>query len=131
MKPGLALGQTARVETTVTEEMFAQFEGTVVHPAYSTVSMVYHMEWAARKIILPYLESSEEGVGGAVNVKHLNMAPLGSQVSIIATVTELRDNRVRTKIDVTNEHGLIGVGEVTQIILDKRFIEDKLTTHVF
>ncbi len=78
MKPGLALGQTARVETTVTEEMFAQFEGTVVHPAYSTVSMVYHMEWAARKIILPYLESSEEGVGGAVNVKHLNMAPLGS-----------------------------------------------------
>ncbi len=61
MKEGLQIGARAEVTAKVSEEMFAQFEGQIVHRAYSTVAMVYHMEWASRKIILPYLESHEEG----------------------------------------------------------------------
>ncbi|HWO96993.1 MAG TPA: thioesterase, partial [Bacillus sp. (in: firmicutes)] len=71
MKKGMQVGDSAFVTAKVTSEMFAQFDGEVVHPAYSTVSMVYHMEWAARKIILPYLEDDEEGMGAAVSVKHI------------------------------------------------------------
>jgi fluoroacetyl-CoA thioesterase len=122
----MEIGQTAKVETTVTSDMFAQFEGKVVHPAYSTVSMVYHMEWAARQIILPYLEDHEEGIGGAVYVKHIAPSPEGSKVSVTATLTELIDNVVVTKVEAFNEKGIIGKGEVKQVILPKEAIAKKL-----
>lgn len=128
MKPGMEIGQQAVVHATVTPDMFAQFEGHVVHPAYSTVSMVYHMEWASRKIILPYLEEHEEGIGGAVSVRHLAPTPEGSKVTITATLTEWEDNIVMTKVEASNEKELIGIGEVKQVILPKKKIQQMLET---
>ncbi|MBO8157023.1 MAG: thioesterase [Bacillaceae bacterium] len=128
MKPGMEIGQQAFVHATVTPDMFAQFEGHVVHPAYSTVSMVYHMEWASRKIILPYLEEHEEGIGGAVSVRHLAPTPEGSKVTITATLTEWEDNIVMTKVEASNEKELIGIGEVKQVILPKKKIQQMLET---
>jgi fluoroacetyl-CoA thioesterase len=126
LKEGMEIGQTATVTATVTAEMFAQFEGKVVHPAYSTVSMVYHMEWAARQIILPYLEDHEEGIGGAVYVKHIAPSPEGSNIKVTATLTNLEGNIVITKVEAYNEKGLIGKGEVKQVILPKKEIARKL-----
>jgi fluoroacetyl-CoA thioesterase len=123
MKPGMKVGETAVVQAVVTPDMFAQFEGKVVHPAYSTVSMVYHMEWASRKIILPYLEEDEEGIGAAVSVKHIAPTTEGSTVTVTATLTEFRDNIVMTKVEAKNEAQLIGVGEVKQVILSKEKIK--------
>ncbi|WP_114571459.1 thioesterase family protein [Exiguobacterium flavidum] len=131
MKPGLSIGQTATVEATVTQDMYAQFEGQVVHPAYSTVSMVYHMEWAARKIILPYLEEDEEGMGGAVSLKHVDMSPLGSRVYVTATLTEIRDNVIVTRVEARNDYGIIGIGEVKQVVLPKPVIHQKLAMSTF
>lgn len=126
MKPGMEVGQTATITAEVTPEMFAQFEGNVVHPAYSTVSMVYHMEWAARQIILPYLEEHEEGIGGAVSAKHLAPTPEGEKVEVTATLTELKGNAVITAIEVRNSKEVVGRGEVTQFILPKEKIAGKL-----
>ncbi|MED4073309.1 thioesterase family protein [Priestia endophytica] len=126
MKKGLELGDTAIVTDRVTKEMFAQFEGQVVHPAYSTVSMVYHMEWASRKIILPYLEKEEEGVGGAVSVKHIAPTAEGSLITVVATIKNIQSNIIITKVEVRNEEEVIGVGEVKQVILPKRELEKKL-----
>ncbi|MCM2533645.1 thioesterase [Neobacillus pocheonensis] len=126
MKSGMQVGDTAAVIAVVTPEMFARFEGKVVHPAYSTVSMVYHMEWASRKIILPYLEDEEEGIGGAVSVKHIAPTAEGSIVTVTATVTDIQNNVIVTKVEVRNEEMVIGEGEVKQVILPKREIETKL-----
>lgn len=126
MKSGMQVEDTAVVIAVVTPEMFARFEGKVVHPAYSTVSMVYHMEWASRKIILPYLEDEEEGIGGAVSVKHIAPTAEGSIVTVTATVTDIQNNVIVTKVEVRNEEMVIGVGEVKQVILPKREIETKL-----
>ncbi|HEU5138804.1 MAG TPA: hotdog domain-containing protein [Bacillales bacterium] len=126
MKPGMEVGQQATISAEVTQEMYAQFEGNVVHPAYSTVSMVYHMEWAARQIILPYLENHEEGIGGAVSAKHLAPTPLGETVEVTATLTELKGSAVITAVEVRNSKGLAGEGEVTQFILPKEEIANKL-----
>jgi fluoroacetyl-CoA thioesterase len=126
MKQGLTIGQTATVQTVVSSSMFAQFEGEVVHPTYSTVSMIYHMEWASRKIILPYLEADEEGMGGAVSAKHLAPAREGSQLTIIAELIKIERNIIVTKVSVSHETELIGIGEVKQVILPKKKITQLL-----
>ncbi len=126
MKPGLIEGHKATLKVQVTPEMFAQFEGKVVHPVYSTVSMVYHMEWASRQIILPFLEEHEEGMGAAVNVKHIAPSPQGSILTVTATLDRLLDNIVMTKVSIHNEKGVIGVGEVKQVILPKTQIQQAI-----
>ncbi|MEC5424085.1 thioesterase [Virgibacillus sp. C22-A2] len=127
MKPGMAIGRQETIKIEVTEEMFASFEGTVVHPVYSTVAMVYHMEWVSRKIILPFLEEHEEGMGAAVELKHISPSPLHSFVSLTATLIEHKKEQVITKVEAFNEHGLIGKGEVKQVILPKELIRKKLS----
>ena len=126
MKQGLKLGKEESIEVIVTEDMFASFEGEVVHPVYSTVAMTYHMEWVSRKIILPFLESHEEGMGASVQLRHIAASPLGTFVTLKATVIELRDNLVKTNVIATNHLGVIGKGEVVQVILPKETIEKKL-----
>jgi fluoroacetyl-CoA thioesterase len=127
MRDGLTAGQSATINVIVTPDMFASFEGKLVHPVYSTVSMVYHMEWVSRQIILPFLEDHEEGMGGAVNVKHIAPCIEGSEVSITATVTDLHDNTVITNVKAESRGRLVGVGEIKQVILPKKTITELLT----
>ena len=126
MKSGMTEGQMATIDITVTSEMYAQFDGTVVHPAYSTVTMIYHMEWVSRKIILPYLEEHEEGMGAAVSAKHLFPAREGTILIITAIVSKLTKNTVVTEVTVKSKEKLIGIGEVKQIILTKSKIASLL-----
>ncbi|MCG7335819.1 thioesterase [Sporosarcina sp. ACRSM] len=122
----LKIGDSLTTSIKVTKEMFAQFEGEVVHPTYSTVSMVYHMEWVSRNLILPYLEDGEEGMGAAVTVKHIAPSGLDSTVEVIAVVCEVSEREVVTEVTLKNEYGVIGVGEVKQVILPKEVIQKKL-----
>src|SRR5699024_1056605 len=125
MKQGMDIGRQETIEIKVTENMFARFEGEVVHPVYSTVAMVYHMEWVSRKIILPFLEEDEEGMGGAVTLKHISPSPLGSTVTLTATLTKHERGKVITDVKAYNEEGMIGKGEVKQMILPKTIIAEK------
>ena len=128
MKSGLAVGHTAVVTSEVTPGMYAQFEGNVVHPVYSTVSMVYHMEWASRKIILPYLEDHEEGMGAKVSVEHIAPAKSGSSLEIKANVMKYERNIIVTEVTVRERENdrIIGKGEVKQVILPKEKIKERI-----
>ncbi|BCB02319.1 thioesterase family protein [Bacillus sp. KH172YL63] len=128
MKPGLAEGHSAAVLTEVTSDMYAQFEGSVVHPVYSTVSMVYHMEWASRKIILPFLEEHEEGMGAQVNVEHMAPAKEGSRLEIKAIVIKYERNIILTEVTVLDRENarVIGKGEVKQVVLAKEKINERI-----
>ncbi|MDN4608259.1 thioesterase family protein [Sporosarcina sp. F6_3S_P_2] len=126
MRLGMDVGREETIEITVTADMFASFEGQVVHPVYSTVAMTYHMEWVSRKIILPFLEDDEEGMGASVQLKHLAASPLGTTVTLTAKLIEYRANKVVTKVTASNHLGLIGKGEVVQVILPKEKIMEKL-----
>jgi len=130
MKKGMKIGQTASISFKVTPDMFAQFEGNVVNKAYSTVSMVYHMEWVSRQIILPFLENHEEGIGGAVQVKHIAPTTEGTIVSVKAKLTEIKDNIIITETEAWTEKGLIGKGEVKQVILPKAQIQERLESSI-
>ncbi|MET0787132.1 MAG: thioesterase [Paenisporosarcina sp.] len=126
MKPGLKLGREETIEVIVSEDMFASFEGEVVHPVYSTVAMTYHMEWVSRKIILPFLESHEEGMGASVQLRHIAASPIGTFVTLTATVIEIKDHYIKTRVLAKNHLGVIGKGEVMQVILPKEIIANKL-----
>ena len=124
MKIGLHEGYKHSIKVTVTPQMFAQFEGNVVHPVYSTVSMVYHMEWVSRQIILPFLEKEEEGMGAEVKVKHISPSKVGSELEIVANVTTYTGSKVETKVEIYDRDRLIGIGEVKQVILPKTKINE-------
>ncbi|WP_053366670.1 thioesterase family protein [Bacillus sp. FJAT-27245] len=119
MKPGMRIGQEETIQFTVTKEMFAEFGGQVVHPAYSTAWMVYHMEWASRKLILHFLEDTEEGMGAEVTVKHLAPGLEGEAVTVTATLTSIEGNAIVAEVKAYGPDGLIGTGEVKQKILPK------------
>lgn len=127
LKSSLKIGLEKSMTIVVTEEMFAQFGGELVHPTYSTVSMVYHMEWISRDLLLPYLDEDEEGMGAAVTVKHIAPSTLGTKVTITAKIKEITDRKVVTEVVSENENGIIGKGEVVQAVLAKDRLKEKLT----
>ncbi|OCA90644.1 thioesterase [Bacillus sp. FJAT-27225] len=128
MKPGMAIGQSETLQLKVTPDMFAEFGGQVVHPAYSTAWMVYHMEWASRLIILPYLEDGEEGMGAEVSLKHIAPARDQDEITVTATVSLLEGNAVWTDVQARTTSKLIGAGSVKQVILPKLKINKLLKT---
>lgn len=123
MKPDLTVGAKHSIQITVTKEMFAQFEGELVHPVYSTATMVYHMEWVSRQMILGILDEDEEGMGAEVKVKHLAPATEGTILTHEATVISLKKNFIMTKVQISSESMVLGEGEVTQVILPKSKID--------
>ncbi|PTX63323.1 putative thioesterase [Melghirimyces profundicolus] len=110
----------------MTREMTASFGGIEVHPTLSTVTMVYYMEWVGRNIILPFLEKGEEGVGGAITVKHRAPAPVGKQVTFTAEATEVKTNQVVCRVEARHDKAVVGEGTFVQAILLKQQIRDRI-----
>jgi fluoroacetyl-CoA thioesterase len=118
VRRGLLPGAEASVEITVTEDMLARFEHLgLVHPIYSTWSMVRHMELASRRLLLPFLEEHEEAVGHNVSVVHRAPTPLGATVNVRARLVAVDGNQVICAVSAHNERGLIGEGTTIQVVL--------------
>ncbi|MGZ4030974.1 MAG: thioesterase family protein [Tumebacillaceae bacterium] len=126
MKAGMKIGDIAEASVVVTPEMRPQFDGHIVHDVYSTAAMVHLMEHAARKILLPYLEEHEEGMGVSVSVTHLAPTPVGLTVRAQATVTELTARKIVTAVEVWNNRVQIGEGVVVQAVLPKAQIHARI-----
>ncbi|MER3537160.1 MAG: thioesterase [Thermus sp.] len=124
MRP-IPLGYEAVFETVVTPEMTVNFEELgPVHPVYATYWMVKHMELAGRKIILPFLEEGEDGIGSYVEARHLASALVGMRVRVVAVHEKTEGNRVYARCLAYNELGdLIGEGRTEQVILPKGRLE--------
>ena len=126
MKPGLHLGYQEKMTVKVTEEMVAAFDGRMIHPVLSTVSMVYYMEWVGRKVILPFLEEGEEGIGASINVRHRAPAPVGKTVMFVATVKACTPQKVVCDIIAEHDQTIVGECEFVQVIWPK----EKLEAHI-
>lgn len=104
----------------VTDDMVARFEDLgLVHPLYSTWTMIRHMELASRKVILPYLEQDEDAVGYKVDVTHFAATPVGMRVTVRARLLRVEGNRIVCALEAFNEHEQIGAGENVQVLLSK------------
>ncbi len=111
-------GAEAQVTVTVTNDMLARFEELgLVHPVYSTWSMLRHMELASRKVILPYLEPDEEAVGYSVSITHLAPAPLGATVTARARLVRIEGNQVICAVAALSGSTTIGEGTTVQVVV--------------
>lgn len=128
MRP-IPAGFEASHELTVTEAMTVDFEQEDprlgrLHPVYATYWLTKHAELASRKIILPFLEPGEEGIGHEVNVKHLASALPGMQVVVTARLRRQEGNRVYADVRAVNELGdVVGEGSTTQVVLPRSKLE--------
>ncbi|PPA72275.1 thioesterase family protein [Jeotgalibacillus proteolyticus] len=123
MRNGLTIGSGRSLQFTVTETMVPNFDGAVIHPLCSTVTLVYYMEWASRKIIEPYLEDHEEGMGVEIEIKHMAAAAVGAEIAVEATVIALTERAIYTQIIAKTGSKRIAAGKMKQSVLPRKVIE--------
>ncbi|WP_027482538.1 thioesterase family protein [Deinococcus pimensis] len=116
---------TQTLTVTVTDAMTVDFEELGrVHPVYATYWMAKHFEEAGRKIILPFLEPGEGGIGFEVDVRHVASALPGMRVTVTARFERTEGRRVYAKVEAVTELGdVIGTGSTTQVILAQERID--------
>jgi predicted thioesterase len=118
-------GFSQALTVTVTDEMTVNFgELGAVHPVYATYWMAKHFEEAGRKIILPFLEDGEGGIGAQVEVIHTGPALPGMTVTVTATFDRQEGRRIFANMRAVNELGdEIGHGSTTQVALPQARID--------
>jgi len=123
-------GFTQTLSVTVTDDMTVNFgELGRLHPVYATYWMARHFEEAGRKIILPFLEDGEGGIGTQVDVTHTASALPGMRVTVTATFKRQEGRRVIARMVAVNELGdEIGHGTTTQMVLPQARIDANFDT---
>lgn len=128
MKP-IPEGYEATHELVVEARMTVDFEQEDprlgrLHPVYATYWLTKHVELVSRKIILPFLEPGEEGIGHEVRVRHLASALPGMRVRLVATHERTEGNRIVARVVADNELGdRVGEATTTQVVLPREVLE--------
>lgn len=119
-------GFEQQLSITVTDEMTVQFaELGPVHPVYATYWLARHFEEAGRKLILPFLEEGEEGIGTQLEVFHTASALPGMRVTVTATFTRQDGRRIHADLFAVNELGdAVGHGTTTQVVTAGTRLQD-------
>lgn len=126
MKSGLPIGaqhqETIRVDETLQAKVPIVFGGQCIHPLLGTAPLIEALEWVSRQLILPYLEKNEEGVGAALEFRHLAPVNIGETISLHSEVVEISTHRVKTKIQAFRQDELIADGTFSQAIVEKEHL---------
>jgi predicted thioesterase len=106
----LAIGMTAEMTITVTQDMTVGHFVAGMPQVYATPVMIMHMEMASGSAISPALPKGFVSVGIEVNVRHLAATPVGCTVRATARVTEIDGKRVLFAVEAWNCDRKIGDG---------------------
>jgi fluoroacetyl-CoA thioesterase len=117
MKTTIQVGNIESVSFIVTQQMQAQFNDRVIHPVCSTWDMAHQFEIAARKALEEHLDDNEQGIGSSISIEHVKPAPLGAEVEVVATITELDETSVVCEIVATVLGTICATGKQVQRVL--------------
>lgn len=123
MKPGFKPGIVREIEITVTEDMCPAFDGQIVHRCYSTWALVHHMELAARKVLVDFLQEDEEGIGAHVSCDHLASCSVGKTVKVRAELVEVSSKKAICEVTAWDGDRLLARGKQVQAVLNKEHIK--------
>ena len=110
MKETVKPGAVGAEKFVVEERHLIDFAHEGMPAILCTPSLVWFLEHAARKAVLPVLEPGESTVGVVVNVQHLAATPLGEEVVCRARVISVDENQVSFQLEAHDEHEQIARG---------------------
>jgi fluoroacetyl-CoA thioesterase len=108
------VGDEARIEVTVTDDMLVDVLGRRIHPVYATAWMVKHAEEAGRLLVEPHLGPGEDATGYAISLVHERPALVGDRLEVVARATRVDDRECEAEVEVRGENGRIGAGTLVQ-----------------
>lgn len=112
------IGVKGRMETVVNESNSAVAVGSGTLKVFATPAMVALVEETAWRSVVPYLEEGQTTVGTNVNVNHVSPTPLGMKVFCETELIEAEGRKLKFKVNVHDEKGLIGEGTHERFIVD-------------
>ena len=97
----------------------AIFNGELLPEVYSTFALARDFEWSSRLFFLELKDEDEEGVGTFVQIDHLAPAFVGEEVTVTATVEEIKGMELVCSIEARVGSRLIAKGRTGQKMLKK------------
>jgi fluoroacetyl-CoA thioesterase len=117
MRPGPPRGETATLEVTVTADMTARVGDDEIHPVYGTGALVGHIEQLGRELLVPHLESGEEGVGVSLDLHHRAPVPVGETVVLTATVASVGPTKLVCEVLARHAGTIVARGSFEQRVV--------------
>lgn len=117
------------IQFVVTPEMCPHFDGVLVHPVLATWTVVHQMEIVGRKLLVPFLEDHEEGVGAHISVDHVSPAHIGSTVVVRAEVESCTHHRLTTAMSARCGGRTLATGTFVQVIMPKSKLAGIIERH--
>ncbi|GAA4010179.1 thioesterase family protein [Deinococcus rubellus] len=123
-------GSAADLDILVTPDMTVQFDELGAgHPVYATYWIAKHFEEAGRKLLVPFLEVGDGGIGTEVSVNHTASALPGMRVKVTATALRTEGRRLYADLTAVSELGdVVASGQTVQYITDAARLESGFET---
>ena len=121
----MKVGDTYEIKRMVTDEITAAAGGSGALRVFGTPFLVAMMEHAGLQYIAQELPEGKSTVGISVSVEHTAPTPVGMEVTVRVTVTNITPNGKVIDFDMEafDEAGPIGTGKHQRAIIDaERFM---------
>ncbi len=121
----MKVGDTYEIKRMVTDEITAAAGGSGALRVFGTPFLVAMMEHAGLQYIAQELPEGKSSVGILVNAEHTAPTPVGMEVTVRVTVTNITPNGKIIDFDMEafDEVGPIGTGKHQRAIIDaERFM---------
>ena len=121
----MKIGDTYEIKRIVTDEITAAAGGSGALRVFGTPFLVAMMEHAGLEYIAQELPEGKSSVGILVNAEHTAPTPVGMEVTVRVTVTNITPNGKIIDFDMEafDEVGPIGTGKHQRAIIDaERFM---------
>ncbi len=118
MKSSARIGTVAEERFVVSEQHLIDFAHDGMPQILCTPWLIWFLEHAAHKAVLPLLEPGESTVGVVINVEHTAATPLGAQVVARARVIYADGPQITFQFEAHDEHEQIARGTHKLRVID-------------
>ena len=118
MKAAARVGMVGEERFVVSEQHLIDFTHDGMPPILSTPWLIWFLEHAARKALLPLLATGESTVGAIVNVEHIAPTPVESQIVCRARVIYVDGPLISFQLEAHDDHELIARGTHKRRVID-------------
>ncbi len=104
------VGEVGELSFVVTEQHAIDFADDQMPAVLCTPWLIWFLEHAARKAMLPLLDADESTVGVLVDVEHLAPTPLGQEVACTARIINTDGQLITFQFDARDQRERIARG---------------------